>query len=342
MDMGRRMKALITGGAGYIGSTIASAMEDNGYTPIILDSLVTGRKEFASKKIFYHGDIADRHLLRRIFRDHPDIFCVIHCAALIVVTESVTHPYEYYRENVSNSLELFKAIVDGGCPRVIFSSSASVYDVTPTFQVHENSPLKATSPYARSKIMMEQILEDFCHAYGLQGIALRYFNPIGADPKFRSGPYIEHPTHLLGSLVDVATGRKDLFELHGIHWPTRDGSALRDFIHVWDLARAHVLAAEKFQEVLAKNDAGSGNYCVINLGTGNGVTVREFVAAFEKVHGRPVNKIETEPRPGDAAGACASCEKAYRLLGWNVEKSLEQGIADALAWDQKRKTVLGY
>jgi UDP-glucose 4-epimerase len=337
------MKALITGGAGYIGSSIASAMIDKGDTPIILDSLIKGKQEFAANRIFYHGDIADRALLARIFSEHPDIYCTIHCAALAVVSESVEQPYKYYRENVSKSLEFFQALIELGYPHLIFSSSASIYKATPpAFQVQEESPLTASCPYAQTKIMTEQILADLCQASPLQAISLRYFNPIGADPKSRTGPYDKEPTHLLGSLVEVATGRRKVFELNGINWPTRDGSAIRDFIHVWDLASAHLLALEKFDEVIRNDNTGGRSYSVINLGTENGVTVREFVAAFERVLGREIDKVETDPRPGDSAGAYASCAKAQKLLGWQAERTLEEGVADSLAWDSKRASILGY
>lgn len=337
------MKALITGGAGYIGSTIASAMEENGYTPIILDSLIKGKREFTTGRIFYHGDIADREILTRIFSEHRDIFCTIHCAALAVVPESVAHPYKYYYENVYKSLEFFKILIDLDCSRLIFSSSASIYEATPpSFQVREDSALTANCPYAQTKIMTEQILQDFCQAYSFQGLSLRYFNPIGADPKFRSGPYDEAPTHLLGLLVEVAAGRQEVFSLTGIDWPTRDGSAIRDFVHVWDLARAHILALEKFDTILQDDKIGLKNYHVINLGTERGVTVKEFVAAFEKVYRKSIPKIETVPRPGDSVGAYAGCAKARSLLDWKAEKTVEEGIADTLMWDQKRKILLGY
>jgi len=336
------MKVLITGGAGFIGSTIASAMEDKGYVPVILDSLVTGKREFVRNRAFYEGDIADRRLLEKIFTDHKDIFCTIHCAALIVVPESVTEPYKYYRENVCKSLELFKTLVDLKFPRIIFSSSAATYAPAPTFQVHEQSPLAASCPYAMTKIMMESVLKDFSAAYPFKCISLRYFNPIGADPALRTGQHNQHPTHLLGCLVETAAGRREVFQLTGVDWPTRDGSGIRDYIHVWDLAAAHIAAIEKFDDVIARDEAGTKNYSVINLGTQKGVTVKEFLSAFEKVSGKKLNVIETPPRPGDVAGAYASCEKALRLLGWKVTKSIEEGIADALAWDKKRAEVLGY
>jgi UDP-glucose 4-epimerase len=333
------MKVLITGGAGYIGSTVASALEDSGHTPVILDSLVTGRAEFVRGRAFYHGDIADRGLLERLFDEHPDVYATIHCAALIVVPESVEQPYLYYRENVCKSLELFKNLEELGYPRVVFSSSASIYDTVPGFKVTEDSPLKPSSPYARTKYMMEMVLQDLSRASRLRGIALRYFNPIGADPKLRSGLQVRDPSHVLGRLVDTALGKRPYFQITGTDYPTRDGTGIRDYIHVWDLAMAHVKAVERFDEALAKS---ASTYEVINLGSGHGNTVKELVAAFEKVWGSPINKREGPRRPGDAAGAYANADKAWRLLGWKTELSLEDGIRSALEWAKKRKEVLGY
>ncbi len=333
------MKVLVTGGAGYIGSTIANALLDHGHTPVLLDSLVTGPKAFTEGKIFYQGDIADRALLERIFQEHPDIHSTIHCAALIVVPESVEKPYLYYRENVCKSLELFHNLAELGYTRVVFSSSASIYDAVPGFKVTEEAPLKPNSPYARTKYMMEMVLQDLSRATPLRGIALRYFNPIGADPKLRSGIHVREPSHVLGKLVDVALGKLPEFVITGVDWPTRDGSGIRDYIHVWDLALAHLKAVEQFDHVLAKTQS---TYTVINLGTGHGVTVKELVAAFERVWGRAIPKREAPPRPGDVAGAYANAERALELLGWQAQHSIEEGIASALAWGEKRKAVLGY
>ena len=336
------MKILITGGAGYIGSTIASALEDAGHTPVILDSLITGRAEFTRGRAFYHGDIADVALLERIFREHPDIYATIHCAALIVVPDSTARPYEYYTENVSKSLVLFKTLRDLGCPRVVFSSSASLYDLVPGFMVTEDAPLKPGSPYARTKYMMEMILRDFCAAYGMQGIALRYFNPIGADPQLRSGLPLKEPSLVVGRMVMVAQGLLPEFLITGTDYPTRDGTGVRDYIHVWDLAQAHVAAVLDFDGAFARAGNPPDNYLVINLGTGKGVTVREILTAFEKVYGQQINKREAPRRPGDAAGAYANADTAKRLLGWETHLSIEDGIRDALRWGDKRKEVLGY
>jgi UDP-glucose 4-epimerase len=334
------MKFLITGGAGYIGSTVASALEDAGHTPIIMDSLVTGRIEFTKDRIFYQADIADADALARIFSDHPDIQACLHCAALIVVPESVAQPYLYYRENVTKSLELFMNLHKLGCDKVVFSSSASLYDLVPGFMVTEESPLNPLSPYARTKYMMEMVLRDFCVAYGMRGIALRYFNPIGADPQMRSGLHVKEPSLVLGKMVDTALGINPEFHITGTNYETRDGTGIRDYIHIWDLARAHVLGLTDFDAVFERAGNPEGNYLVINLGTGRGVTVRELVTAFEKVYGQTIRKRDMPRRPGDVAGAYTNANTALRLLNWQAELSIEQGIADALKWGELRRQIL--
>jgi UDP-glucose 4-epimerase len=333
------MKVLVTGGAGYIGSTTAKALEQAGHTPVILDSLLSGPLAFVKDRIFYEGDIADRTLLRRIVAEHPDLDATIHMAARIVVPESVEKPYEYYRDNVAKSLELFDELVALGRPRVLFSSSASLYATTEDFEVTEEDPLDPPSPYARTKRMMEQVLQDMAVATSLRAVVLRYFNPIGSDPDLESGIYAKEPSHVLGQLVMAARGQKGSFTITGTEHPTRDGTGIRDYIHVWDLARAHVRAVEQFDEVLATVDAPS---TIINIGTGAGVTVREMVASFERVFGREVPITEAPPRPGDAVGAFANVDKSARLLGWRTELSLDEAIASALAWGEKRRQILGY
>ena len=336
------MKVLITGGAGYIGSTICSALEDSGHSPIILDSLITGRREFTKGRIFYQADIADKAAVAKVFNEHPDINATIHCAALIVVPESVSMPYEYYRENVVKSMEFFMQLSELGYPRVVFSSSAAIYDVVPGFMVTEESPLKPLSPYSRTKYMMEMVLKDFSHAYNIKGIALRYFNPIGADPRMRSGIHVKNPTHVLGKMVEVVMGKEPVFNVTGVDWPTRDGSGIRDYIHVWDLARAHIKAVERFDEVIERASTPKTAYAVINLGTGKGVTVKEFLAAFEQVYGKKLPVGIQLPRPGDVAGAYANADKAWELLGWKAELPIAQGIADALKWGELRESILKF
>ena len=333
------MKILVTGGAGFLGSTTAKALEQAGHTPVILDSLLSGPRVFVKDRAFYEGDIADRELLRRVVADHPDIEATIHMAARIVVPESVEKPYEYYRDNVAKSLELFDELVALDKPRVLFSSSASLYATKDDFEVTEEDALDPKSPYATTKRMMEQVLEDMAAATGLRAIILRYFNPVGSDPDLESGIYAREPSHVIGQLVMAARGIKDAFTITGVEHPTRDGTGIRDYIHAWDLARAHVRAVEKFDDVLAAVDAPS---TVINIGTGEGVTVRELVASFERVFGEKVPVREAPPRPGDAVGAFANVDKATRLLDWKTELSLDDAIASALAWGEHRREILGY
>lgn len=320
------MKVLVTGGAGYIGSTVCSALLDRGIQPVILDSLVTGREQFTEGRVFYRGDIADGALVDEIFAEHPEIGVAIHCAALIVVPESVDNPLRYYRENVSKTVDLLEHLRRNGCERVLFSSSASMYKPGEDFAVDESAAIEPTSPYARTKFMVEGILGDVAGAGQVRAISLRYFNPIGADPKMRTGLQTRNPSHALGKMI-VAWEAGETFTITGVGWPTRDGTGIRDYIHVWDLALAHVQAVVRFDEILP--EAG---YRAINLGTGNGTTVRELVAAFNAVIGGELPVAEAPPRLGDAAGAFTRSSRAATLLEWEADFSIEDGIRHSLEW----------
>ena len=333
------MRLLVTGGAGYIGSITCKALEQAGHTPVVLDSLISGPRQFVKDRIFYEGDIADRALVARIVHEHPDLEATIHMAARIVVPESVELPYEYYRDNVAKSLELFDQLVALDRPRIIFSSTASLYATQPEFEVREGDPVEPNSPYARTKRMMEQILEDLSAATDLRTIILRYFNPIGSDPDVETGYHLRNATHVVPLMAQAALGLRETFTITGTDHPTRDGTGIRDYIHVWDLARAHVAAVERFDVAL---EAEGAPYSYINLGAGDGVTVRELLASFERVFGKPVPVTEAPPRPGDVVGAFANADKAAELLGWRTELTLDDAIASALAWGEKRKDVLGY
>jgi UDP-glucose 4-epimerase len=329
------VKVLIAGGAGFIGSTIASALLDGGHQPVILDNLVTGRREFCDGRPFYQGDIADRALLDRIFDDHPDIAAVVHCAALIVVPESVERPIHYYRENVAKTLEFVDHLIGKGVSRFLFSSSASIYQPGADFSVDETSPLHAASPYARTKLVAEQMLSDISAGSPLRTLSLRYFNPIGADPKMRTGLQVAAPTHALGKLIEAHRAGRP-FTITGVDYPTRDGSGIRDYVHVWDLAAAHVRALEVFDTLFPADQP----YLVINLGTGTGTTVREFVDAFNAVVDHPVTVQVGPRRPGDTAGAYTRSTRAADLLGWTAQHTLAEGIKDSLTWFEQRRTVL--
>jgi UDP-glucose 4-epimerase len=334
------MKVLVTGGAGYIGSTTAKALEEAGHTPVVLDSLLTGPQVFVGDRIFYEGDIADRALLARIMDEHPDIEATIHMAARIIVPESVEQPYAYYRDNVAKSLELFDALQSLGRNRVLFSSSASLYAAPAEgFEVREEDALDPPSPYARTKRMMEQVLQDLAAATDLRAIILRYFNPIGSDPDLTTGVYAKEPSHVLGQLVRAARGQQDAFTITGVDHPTPDGTGIRDYVHVWDVARAHVQTIEAFDDVIAQVGEPS---VVMNIGRGEGVSVRELVSAFERVFGHEVPTREAPPRPGDAVGAYANVDRITRLVGWRAQESIDDAIASALAWSEKRHEILGY
>lgn len=328
------MQVLIAGGAGFIGSTVALACSDAGIRPVILDNLVTGRAEFAQDLPFYQGDIADGDLIDKIFAEHPGIDAVIHAAALIVVPESVADPIRYFRVNVSGSLEFTAHLLRNGCTRLIFSSSASIYQVNDDLAVTEDSPLDPQSPYARSKAITEGMFADIAAATPLRILSLRYFNPVGADPKMRTGLQNPVPSHALGKIIQAAA-KRTVFHVTGTAYPTRDGSGIRDYIHVWDLATAHVAALERFDTIMTSPNL------VINLGTGTGTTVRELVTAFNRVSDQPVEAADAPARPGDVAGAYTRIDRARRLLDWEPRFTVEDGIRDSLRWVAVRDSLLG-
>ncbi|SEB95276.1 UDP-galactose 4-epimerase [Microbacterium hydrocarbonoxydans] len=324
------MKVLITGGAGYIGSTVATACIDAGIDVVVLDDLSTGMRAFGEGRNLYVGDIADAELVRRIMTEHPDIDAVVHCAARIVVPESVADPLGYYDANVGKTIRLLQHLRAAGVTRVVFSSSASVYAGDSGAGVDEDGALAPASPYATSKAMVEQILADAASSGDLRAVALRYFNPVGADPRLRTGLQNPTPSHVLGKIMQ-AHAERAAFAITGTDWPTRDGSGLRDYIHVWDLALAHVAAVRRFDHVATAQNP----YRVINLGTGDGVTVRELVDAYTRVTGVAVPVVEQPRRPGDQAGAFAIVDRAAALLEWRSERSLDEGVRDALRWAAK-------
>ena len=331
------MKVLITGGAGYIGSTIAACCTDNGITPIILDDYSKGLREFARPYANYEGDIADTALIRRILSEHPDIDAVIHCAAKIVVPESVSAPLAYYENNVAKSITLLRELSALGVRRFILSSTASMYEAGDDYMVDESATIAPQSPYSASKWMLERILRDFAATGDMNVIALRYFNPIGADPAMRSGLQDPKPTHALGKMIE-AYQSEGVFTVTGIDWPTRDGSGLRDYVHVWDLARAHVAALQNFDKVIASS--AIDGFDIINLGTGTGTTVFELVDAFKDATGKPLDVQTAPPRLGDVAGCATLTAKAERLLGWRAELSIADGVKDSLKWAEKLPSIL--
>jgi UDP-glucose 4-epimerase len=329
------MKVLIAGGAGFIGSTVASACADAGITPVIVDNLGAGRREFTAGRAFYEGDIADATLIDQVFADHPDIDAAIQCAALIVVPDSVADPLGYYRANVSKSLDFVAHLLRNRCERMIFSSSAAIYRPGADLTVDEDSPLDPQSPYARTKAVCEEMFADIAAAQPIRVLSLRYFNPIGADPKMRTGLQLRRPTHALGKMIQAREERVP-FQITGTHYPTRDGTGIRDYIHVWDLATAHLAALDRFDVLLTPEATSS----VINLGTGTGTTVRELADAFNSVADRPIQTVDVGPRPGDVAGTYTRSERARRYLDWEPRYSIAEGIRHSLDWAAIRDGVL--
>lgn len=329
------MKILVTGGAGYIGSTIASACLDAGHTPVIVDDLSVGAAAFVRNRAFYRGDFADPAVLDAAFADHPDLDAVVHCAAFVSVPESVAEPLRYYDNNVSKTVRLLEYLGERGCDRFVFSSSGSVYGSAGGGPIAEDAPLAQTSPYARTKAVVEQVLADAAAGGVVRALALRYFNPLGADPRLRTGQQVVgHGAVLSKLLTAYETG--STFTITGTDWPTSDGTAIRDYVHVWDVAQAHVRALERFDGVMT----GGRRFEVLNLGTGRGTTVRELVAMFAEAVGGELAVAEGPPRPGDALGCYAVVDRVHELLGWRAELSVTDGIRDALAWDRRRDEVL--
>ncbi|GAA2171698.1 UDP-glucose 4-epimerase GalE [Agrococcus versicolor] len=311
----------MTGGAGYIGSAIALALVDAGHDVVVLDDLSAGAAEAVVGARLVVAGIDDRAVLDR---ELPGVDVVVHCAARIVVAESIADPLGYHDANVARTIALLRACVDHGVLRVVQSSTAALYAEAPSLVVDEEAPIAPASPYAAGKAMVERILLD-AGSLGLRSLVLRYFNPLGADPRGRVGMRGERGSHVLERLRG-AWAERTPFTITGVRWPTRDGSGMRDYVHVWDLAEAHVAAVERFDDVVAHGSR------VVNLGSGAGTTVRELVAAFEHVVGGRLEVVEGPPRPGDVAGARTTIDRARDELGWTPRRSLEDAIRDALAW----------
>lgn len=324
------MKFLITGGAGYIGSSIAHALSDDGHEVVIVDALLKASKQNISGLQLVHERIGAPGLLRRVAKQYGLFDFVIHCASLISVPESQRDPQEYLRNNVAEFIAFMQDISEIGCERLIYSSSASVYGAIDG-EVSELSEIAPMSVYARTKWINEEIVSTLCSAARLRAISLRYFNPIGTETKRRCGPGNIKDGSLLNALciAAISGGR---FLLTGTDWPTRDGTGVRDYVDVVDLAKAHILACQNFDFIMSKMDGSSDQTRVINLGTGRGVTVREIVAAVERVVGRSLDIQMVERRPGDVAGSYANNNLARHLLGWHPTVSLEESIKKHIEW----------
>lgn len=331
-------KILVTGGAGYIGShTCVELIESGEYQPIIVDNLCNS-SEIAidrveeltgSRPIFYQGDIRDEAILQTIFTEHT-IDAVIHFAGLKAVGESVEKPLMYYDNNIAGSINLFAQMKQHNVKRIVFSSSATVYGDPASVPISEDFPLSATNAYGRSKLFIEEILQDIHRADNQWNVALlRYFNPVGAHKSGRIGEDpSDTPNNLMPYIARVAVGQYPALSVFGGDYPTHDGTGVRDYIHVVDLAKGHVKALQAFDSQAVEN------LFIVNLGTGQGYSVLDMVQAFEQASGQQVAYNIVERRAGDIAECFANPELAKRLLGWEAEQTLQAMCDDTWHWQK--------
>ena len=321
------MRVLVTGGAGYIGSHTAKALAAAGHEVTVLDNFSGGHKWAIKWGPCVEGDIADTALVAQALKSYG-IDAVIHFAASIQVGESVRDPKKYFWNNVVGTLRLLDALIDAGVPHIVFSSSAAVYGDPLKVPIPEDHPTRPVNPYGETKLMMERTLEWYGGAYGLRWMALRYFNAAGADPEGALGEDHEPESHLIPLVIRAAMGRIPYVEIFGTDYPSADGTAIRDYIHVTDLADAHVQALEHL--------ARGGESLAVNLGTGQGHTVREVIAAVERVAKVTPPTRNAPRRAGDAPALIADPAKAMRVLNWKPKLSeIDQIVESAWKWHNK-------
>lgn len=318
------MRVLVTGGAGYIGSQTAKALASSGHQVIVLDNLVTGHREAVKWGPFVEGDLGDKELLPKVFKEHR-IEAVLHFAASLLVGESVKNPQKYFWNNVVNTLLLLDVMKATGVQHIVFSSSAATYGNPEKVPIPEEHPTRPVNPYGESKLCMERAIRWYGVAYGLRGVALRYFNAAGADLNGELGEEHDPETHLIPLVIKAALGQRPDVEIYGTDYPTRDGTAIRDYIHIVDLAEAHVRALEYL--------VAGGESTELNLGTGQGHSVREVVQGVGKLCGGRVPAKDAPRRAGDPAVLVADPTKAKQLLGWYPKYSdLDTIIQTAWKW----------
>lgn len=322
------MPVMVTGGAGYIGSHMVLTLLDAGEDVVVVDNLVTGfRSAVDARATFVHADIGELDQMAALIREHG-IDEIIHFAGSVVVPESVSDPLKYYRNNTAASRNLLEAAVAGGVKRFVFSSTAAVYGMAGERPVPESAPLNPISPYGRSKLMTEHMLADVSAVTDLQYGVLRYFNVAGADPDGRAGQSTAGATHLIKVAVQVALGIRGRLEVYGTDYPTRDGTGVRDYIHVTDLVGAHAAVLDKMRS--------AGGCYTFNCGYGRGLSVREIIEAVERAAGRPLNVIDSPRRPGDPAFIVANVDHMRDSLSWEPSHDqLDNIIRSALAWEKR-------
>ncbi len=323
------MKILVAGGAGYIGSHTVKELIQEGFELVVFDNFSTGKKELLVGGELVVGDLMDFESIREALRSKK-IEAVLHFASLIQVGESYKDPQKYYTHNLISSLNLLAAMLESEVNNFIFSSTAAVYGKPQEIPIPESHPLNPFNPYGCTKFFIEKILQDYERAYGLKFISLRYFNAAGSDPDGRLGEMHEPETHLIPNILLFLLGKKKSFDLFGTDFPTEDGTAVRDYIHVTDLAKAHVLALKKLLK--------SSQSDFINLGANKGYSVLEIIKKTEEITGKKIAYREKPKREGDVPVLLASKEKAEKILGWELYHSDIETIIET-AWNWHQKTV---
>ncbi len=326
------MAILVTGGLGYVGSHAVKMLVDRGEEVVNLDNLIFGHKEAASGSEIVIGDIGDRELLRGIFRTHS-VEAVMHFAALADVPESVADPQKYYLTNVYSSIAMLEVMLEFGCKQMIFSSSAATFGEPKEVPIPEDHPKDPTNPYGRSKLMLEDILREYEHAYGLRSISFRYFNASGADPSGLIGEDHTPEHHLIPIVLQTALGQRENVKVYGSDWPTPDGTCVRDYIHVTDLASAHLLGLEALRNGHAT--------AVYNMGNGSGYSVLEVIRMAEEVAGKSIPVVPADRRPGDPAVLVASSAKIAADLGFKPQFPELRTIIET-AWNWHSTHPNGY
>ena len=323
------LKILVTGGAGYIGSHAVHHLLDAEMTPVIIDDFSTGvRSALPKTALLYEGNVGDAELLGRVFNDHH-ITAVMHFAGSIVVPESVSNPLKYYTNNTANTLVLLKAMVTANIKHMVFSSTAAVYGSPDAslIPIREDAPCLPINPYGKSKLMSEGMINDVTAAHNLNAVILRYFNVAGADARGRVGQSTPKATHLIKTAAEALTGKRDGMQIFGTDYPTTDGTCLRDYIHVDDLIRAHLLALDHLIR--------GGESLTLNCGYGVGFSVRQVIDAMNKLGGGIINAAEVSRRDGDPAQLIADSTACKDKLGWSPSyNDLTFIVASALAWEK--------
>ena len=319
-------KVLVTGGAGYIGSHACKALARAGFVPVVFDNLTTGWSDAVKWGPLVRGDLMDRATIAAALAEHQPI-AVMHFAALSLVADAAVDPARYWRENVGGALNLWEACAAAGVENVVLSSTCATYGEQDGVLLTEDTPQRPINAYGGSKLAVERMLQDFGAAFGIRHVIFRYFNVAGADPEGELGEQHLPETHLIPLMLEAVAGKRPALTVHGTDYPTPDGTCVRDYVHVTDLAAAHVLGLQRLLDGM-----DSGVFC---LGTGRGFSVREVIDASRAVTNREVPIVLGDRRPGDAASLVLSSDRALRDLGWEPRHStLRQMIGDAWAWAQ--------